>query len=79
LSSISAPRTKFGRECAGDVDLIPGATGSTSQNPYVGMNLGLIEIQRSGDGDVSTLKFKLIGSHPTEDRAVTYFESPYLT
>lgn len=78
LSSISAPSTPFGRACSGDVDLLPGANGTKSQNPFIGMNLGLIEVQRSGDGNVSTLKFKLIGYHPKEDRPVTYFESPYL-
>jgi hypothetical protein len=63
----------------GDVDLLPSANGASAQNPFIGMNLGLIEVQRSGDGDVSTLRFKLIGSHPKEDRPVIYYESPYLT
>ncbi len=79
LSTIDSPRTKFGGPCVGDVALLPGASGAGFQNPFIGMNVGLIEVQRSGDGDVSTLRFKLIGSHPKEDRAVTYYESPYLT
>jgi hypothetical protein len=40
------------------------------------MNIGLIEVQRQGD--ISKLKFKLIGAHPTEERPVTYFESGWL-
>jgi hypothetical protein len=47
-----------------------------SNNPFVGLNFGLIEIQRFGD--VSNLKFKLVGYHPKEDRPVTHFESGYL-
>ncbi len=78
LSSISSPATPFGRACSGEVDLLRGEQGTNSQNPYIGLNLGLIEVQRSGDGDISTLKFKLIGYHPKEDRPVTYFESAFL-
>ena len=79
LSTIDSPRTRFGGPCVGDVDLLPAANSASSQNPFIGMNVGLIEVQRSGDGAVSTLRFKLIGAHPQEDRAVTYYESPYLT
>jgi alkaline phosphatase D len=79
LSTIDAPCTPLGRNCTADVALLPGAPGTNSQNPFIGLNLGIIEVQRSGDGDVSTLKFKLIGYHPREDRAVTVFESNYLS
>ena len=76
LTSIDAPQTPFGRPCSGDAHLLTAAKGAPSSNPFIGMNLGLIEVQRFGDE--SSLRFKLIGYHPKEDRPVTYFESPYL-
>ena len=76
LSSIDCPRTPFGGPCSGRVSLLPAANGASSRNPLVGLNLGLIEVHRFGD--VSNLKFKLIGYHPTQERPVTYFESGYL-
>jgi alkaline phosphatase D len=50
LSTIDSPRTRFGGPCSGDVDLLPPANSASAQNPFIGMNLGLIEVQRSGDG-----------------------------
>jgi alkaline phosphatase D len=76
LSSIDCPRTPFGGPCSGQVSLLQAANGASSRNPLVGLNLGLIEVHRFGD--VSNLKFKLIGYHPTQERPVTYFESGYL-
>jgi alkaline phosphatase D len=62
--------------CSGEVSHLPATSGASSHNPFVGLNLGLIEVQRYGD--VSNLKFKLIGYHPKEERPVTYFESEWL-
>jgi hypothetical protein len=74
-SNFVFPCTERGEMCPGRVSRLPGVTGA-SQNPFVDMNIGLIEVQRQGD--VSKLKFKLIGAHPTEERPVTYFESVWL-
>lgn len=76
VSSISCPDTPFGGRCAGRVGLLPAVTGAGSRNPLTKLNLGLIEIQRNGD--VSKLKFKLIGYHPNQERPITYFESRWL-
>jgi alkaline phosphatase D len=76
LSSIDCPRTPFGGPCSARVNLLPAANAAASRNPLIGLNLGLIEIHRYGD--VSNMKFKLIGYHPREERPVTYFESGYL-
>ena len=66
----------YGGRCSGKISHLEGVNTARSQNPFTARNLGLIEIQRVGN--VSKLKFKLIGVHPTEDRPVTYFESDYL-
>ena len=76
VASVDFPKPCFGGMCSARVKHLPGVNEASSHNPYVGLNLGLIEIQRIGD--VSNLKFKLIGSHPTEERPVTYFESGWL-
>jgi alkaline phosphatase D len=70
-TTVDCPPTPFGGPCSGRIDHLPGG-----KNPFIGPNIGLIEIQR--DGDVSNLKFKLMGYHPKEDRPVTYFESGWL-
>lgn len=74
-SKFDFPCTPSGGLCKGRISKLPGAKGA-SHNPFVDLNIGLIEVQRNGD--VSKLKFKLIGSHPTEERPVTYFESGWL-
>jgi alkaline phosphatase D len=74
-SNFEFPCRQGGEFCPGRVSRLPGVNGA-SQNPFVDMNIGLIEVQRQGD--ISKLKFKLIGSHPTEERPVTYFESQWL-
>jgi len=70
-TSIDCPKTPYGGSCSGKIDHLPGG-----KNPFTEPNIGLIEVQRFGD--VSNLKFKLIGYHPKEDRPVTYFESGWL-
>jgi alkaline phosphatase D len=70
-TTVDCPPTPFGGPCSGRIDHLPGG-----KNPFTGPNIGLIEVQRLGD--VSNLKFKLIGYHPKEDRPVTYFESGWL-
>jgi alkaline phosphatase D len=70
-------QTRSGGLCSGEVSHLPAAEGTRSHNPFVGLNLGLVEVQRFGD--VSNLKFKLIGYHPKEERPVTYFESGWLS
>jgi hypothetical protein len=70
-TSVDCPKTPYGGSCSGKIDHLPGG-----KNPFTGPNIGLIEVQRLGD--VSNLKFKLIGYHPQEDRPVTYFESGWL-
>lgn len=70
-TTVDCPSTPFGGPCSGRIDHLPGG-----ENPFTGPNIGLIEVHRLGD--VSNLKFKLIGYHPTEDRPVTYFESGWL-
>lgn len=75
LTTIGAPATPFGGACSGEVHLLNGVPGA-NRNPFIGLNLGLIEVTRSGD-EVN-LKFKLVGYHPKEDRPVTYFESGVL-
>lgn len=74
-SGFDFPCGSSGKRCSGRVTHLPGARGA-SRNPYVDMNIGLIEVQRTGN--ISKLKFKLVGAHPTEDRPVTYFESDWL-
>jgi alkaline phosphatase D len=74
-SDFVFPCTERGEMCPGRVSRLPGVNGA-SQNPFVDMNIGLIEVQRQGN--ISKLKFKLIGAHPTEERPVTYFESGWL-
>jgi alkaline phosphatase D len=74
-SKFNFPCTQAGEICEGSISKLPGVKGA-SHNPVVNMNIGLIEVQRSGD--VSKLKFKLISYHPTDDRPVTYFESNWL-
>jgi alkaline phosphatase D len=76
VSNVDFPPPCFGGRCSGEISHLPGMNDASSNNPFTGRNLGLIEITRFGD--VSNLKFKLIGVHPTEDRAVVYFESGYL-
>jgi hypothetical protein len=76
LNDIRCEATGFGGACSARVELLPAVSEAASRNPFAGLNLGLIEIQRFGD--VSNLKFKLIGYHPTEERPVTYFESGWL-
>jgi len=75
LRGIGARDPKTGATVRGRVHLLKG-TGGRTRNPLVGLNIGLIEIQR--DGDVSKIKFKLVGHHPHEDRPVTHFESDWL-
>jgi alkaline phosphatase D len=75
-ANVDFPRPCFGGNCSAEVRHLPAANEASAKNPYVGLNLGLIEIQRSRD--VSNLNFKLIGAHPTEERHVTYFESGWL-
>ena len=70
-ATVDCPSTPFGGACSARIDHLPGGT-----NPFTGPNIGLIEVQRNGD--VSNLKFQLIGYHPKEDRPVTYFESGWL-
>ena len=70
-TTVDCPPTPFGGPCSARIDHLPGG-----KNPFTGPNIGLIEVQRLGD--VSNLKFKLMGYHPREDRPVTYFESGYL-
>lgn len=69
------PCGPYGKRCSGRVKHLPGVSGA-SRNPFIDMNIGLIEIQRNGD--ISKVKFKLVGYHPTEDRPITYFESNWL-
>ena len=76
VSGVTCPSTPFGGACSASISHLPGVDEARSNNPFVGLNFGLIEIQRFGD--VSNLKFKLVGYHPEEDRQVTYFESGYL-
>jgi len=70
-ATVDCSSTPFGGACSARIDHLPGG-----ENPFTGPNIGLIEVQRNGD--VSNLKFKLIGYHPKEDRPVTYFESGWL-
>src|SRR5262245_3973342 len=74
-SDFVFPCTERGEMCPGRISRLPGVNGAT-QNPFVDMNIGLIEVQRQGG--ISKLKFKLIGAHPTQERPVTYFESGWL-
>jgi alkaline phosphatase D len=76
FSDVTCPSTPFGGPCSARVSHLEAANEASSHNPYTGLNIGLIEVQRFGD--VSNLKFKLIGYHPREDRPVTYFESGWL-
>jgi alkaline phosphatase D len=76
VSGVTCPPTPFGGPCSARVSHLEGVNDASSHNPYTGLNVGLIEVQRFGD--VSNLKFKLIGAHPTEERPVTYFESGWL-
>jgi alkaline phosphatase D len=76
VSGVTCPSTPFGGPCSGQVSHLKGVNEDSSHNPFTGLNIGLIEVQRSGD--VSNIKFKLIGYHPQEDRPVTYFESGWL-
>ena len=51
---------------------MPGKPGGT--NPYGGLNLGLVEIERQGDS--SRVRFKLIGQDPNDPtQPVVVFES----
>ena len=74
-ASIDFPCSPDGRLCKGRVGKLPGISGA-SQNPFLDLNLGIIEVKR--EGNISKLKFKLIGCHTTEERPVTYFESNWL-
>jgi len=76
VAGVTCPSTPFGGPCSARVSHLEAANGASSHNPFTGLNIGLIEVRRFGD--VSNLKFKLIGYHPTEDRPVTYFESGWL-
>ncbi|HEV7397408.1 MAG TPA: alkaline phosphatase D family protein [Pyrinomonadaceae bacterium] len=76
VSGVTCPSTEFGGACSATVSHLPGMDEARSNNPFVGLNFGIIEVQRSGD--VSNLKFKLVGYDPKEDRPFTYFESGYL-
>jgi alkaline phosphatase D len=76
VSGVTCPATPFGGPCSARVSHLEAANEVSSHNPFTGLNIGLIEAQRYGD--VSNLKFKLIGYHPKEDRPVTYFESGWL-
>jgi alkaline phosphatase D len=75
LRGIDARDAKSRATVRGRVQLLKGIGGRT-RNPLVGLNVGLIEIQR--DGDESKIKFKLVGHHPNEDRPLTHFESDWL-
>jgi alkaline phosphatase D len=76
VSSVDCRPTPFGGSCSARVSHLEAASKANSHNPFTGLNIGLIEVQRSGD--VSNLKFKLIGYHSKEDQPVTYFESGWL-
>jgi alkaline phosphatase D len=76
VSGVTCPSTPFGGPCSARVSHLEAVNEASSHNPFTGLNVGLIEVQRLGD--VSNLKFKLIGYHPQEDRPVTYFESGWL-
>ena len=76
VSGVTCPSTPFGGPCSARVSHLEGVNEASSHNPFTGLNVGLIEVQRLGD--VSNLRFKLIGYHPQEDRPVTYFESGWL-
>jgi len=73
VSGVTCPSTPFGGPCSATISHLPGVDEARSNNPFVGLNFGLIEVQRLGD--VANLKFKLVGYDPKEDRHVTYFES----
>jgi len=76
VSGIGCPQTRFGRNCSGEVRLLPGVSGAAA-NPLIGLNLGLIEIRRYG-GE-SNMKFKLLGySSHAPLTPVTRFESGWL-
>ena len=70
-TTVDCPPTPYGGSCSGKIDHLPGGN-----NPFTEPNIGRIEVQRYGD--VSNLRFKLIGYHPKEDRPVTYFDSGLL-
>ncbi len=76
-SNFDFPCGKLGEFCSGRISRLSGVKGA-SQNPYVDMNIGIIEIRRSGA--FSKIKFKLIGASPEseKERPVTYFESDWL-
>ena len=74
-ASLDYPCSPGGQFCTGRVGKLPGISGA-SHNPFLDLNVGIIEVQRSGN--VSKLKFKLIGCHPTEESPVTFFESNWL-
>jgi alkaline phosphatase D len=61
------------REVAGlQIAALPGKPGGT--NPYGGLNLGLVDIERQGD--TSRVRFKLIGQDPADPtQPVVVFES----
>jgi alkaline phosphatase D len=77
VSGVTCPSTPFGGACSARISHLPGVDEARSNNPFIGLNFGLIEVQRIGD--VTNLKFKLVGYHPKEDRPLTYFESGYLS
>lgn len=76
VSGVTCPSTSFGGPCSARVSHLEAVNETSSHNPFTGLNVGLIEVQRFGD--VSNLKFKLIGYHPMEERPVIYFESGWL-
>ena len=76
VSNVDFPGSCYGGRCSGEITHLPGVSMDRSENPFTGRNVGLIEIERFGE--VSNIKFKLVGVHPTEESQVTYFESGYL-
>jgi hypothetical protein len=57
-----------------EVGLLDSASDSTAENPFGGLNIGLIEIADAGGH--STVNLKLMGYPPVEQwKAVTKFES----
>jgi alkaline phosphatase D len=76
VESVDCSPAGFPGSCSARVDHLQGVNKASSNNPFTGPNFGLIEVQRLGD--VSNIKFKLVGYHPTEDRPMTHFESGWL-
>jgi hypothetical protein len=54
VSGVTCPATPFGGPCSARVSHLEAASEASSHNPFTGLNIGLIEVQRYGD--VSNLK-----------------------